>query len=58
VSVAALALTERQFERQVRDLAALRGWKCHKHWLSIHSPAGWPDLFLYRGDVNARAASP
>ncbi len=41
-------LTEKEFTRQVRDLAELLGWKFYHPWLSIHSPRGFPDLALCR----------
>jgi hypothetical protein len=40
---------EADFQRQVVDLAKLRGWKVAWTWNSIHSPKGWPDLFMVRG---------
>jgi hypothetical protein len=40
------ALTEKDFTRQVRDLAEMLGWKFYHPWLSIHSPRGFPDLAL------------
>lgn len=48
--VTELALTEKQWERQVRDYAALRGWKVMKHQIAYRSPSGWPDLFLVRAE--------
>jgi hypothetical protein len=42
-------ITEKQFEAQVRQLARLCGWLCYHTWRSIHSPAGFPDLVLLRG---------
>ena len=41
-------LSEKDFQRQVTDLAALFGWEVWHPWLSIHSPRGWPDLALCR----------
>lgn len=42
------SITEADFKRQVRDLAKLLGWLCWTHWISVHSPPGWPDLALCR----------
>jgi hypothetical protein len=44
------SLTEKQFQQQVVDYARLCGWHVHFTWGSIHSPAGFPDLVLVRGD--------
>lgn len=41
-----LVMTERDLREQVRELCKLFGWKMHFNWLSIHSPRGFPDLFL------------
>ncbi len=40
--------TEKDFQRTVVELAKLRGWLVYRTWLPIHSPAGFPDLFLAR----------
>ena len=42
------AITEREFQRQVVDLARLTGWKIWWVHDSRHSPKGWPDLILAR----------
>lgn len=42
------ALTEKQWQRQITDLAELCGWDWYHPWLSLHSPRGWPDLALCR----------
>lgn len=48
------AISEREFQQQIADLARLYGWKVHSVWDSRHSPAGWPDLFMIRnGEVLA-----
>ena len=41
-------MTEKQWMAQVVDLADVFGWAHYHPWLSIHSPAGWPDLALVR----------
>jgi hypothetical protein len=41
-------LTEKQFQRQVADLAHLLRWQTYHPYLSIHSERGWPDLTLIR----------
>jgi len=43
-----IALTEKDFESQIKDLARLFGWKYYHTWRSIHSPAGFPDCVLVR----------
>ena len=42
--------TEKQFERQVKDLAKIFGWLYYHTWRSIHSPAGFPDVVMVRGN--------
>ncbi len=46
--VAAPPVTERDWQRQVLDLADLLGWKCYHTWLSARSCPGFPDLVLVR----------
>lgn len=41
-------LTEKQWERQVVELAEFCGWEHYHAWLSIHSPTGWPDEALLK----------
>jgi len=43
-------LTERAWMRLVTDYAHLRGWLVYHSWRSDHSPAGYPDLTLVRGE--------
>lgn len=43
-----IALTEKQFESQVKDLAKIFRWKYYHTWRSIHSPAGFPDCVIIR----------
>ena len=43
-------LSEKQFQEQVRDLAKIFGWKYYHTWRSIHSPAGFPDCVMVRGE--------
>ena len=42
------ALTEREFQRQVLDLAGILGWTVYHPMLSKWSERGWPDLALVR----------
>ncbi len=42
-------MRESDFQRQVVDLAKMLGWKVAWTWNSMHSPKGWPDLFMVRG---------
>lgn len=41
-----IAYTERDLREWIRDLCKLFGWKMQFTWTSIHSPKGFPDLFL------------
>jgi hypothetical protein len=45
------ALNEAQFQRQVTDLATLLGWSWYHTHDSRRSPAGFPDLVLWRDRV-------
>lgn len=40
--------TEKQFQRQVVELAKLLGWRFYHTLRSEGSPPGWPDLVLIR----------
>lgn len=40
--------TEKAFQQEVRQIARLYGWADYYAWNSRHSPAGWPDLTLWR----------
>ena len=44
-------MAEKHFRQAIIQLAKLLGWECFFAWNSLHSPAGWPDLFLVRNDV-------
>ncbi len=46
---AGLDVTEKQFQRQILDLAHLMGWRTYHTWSSVHSAPGFPDLVLVRG---------
>jgi hypothetical protein len=41
-------VTEREFQRQVLDLAGIFGWTTYHPMLSKWSERGWPDLALVR----------
>lgn len=41
-------MTEKDWQRQVVDLARLFGFRVFHPWLSIRSEKGWPDLALFR----------
>ena len=43
------AMSEAELQASVLALARLRGWKAYHTWSSVHSTAGFPDLFLVRG---------
>lgn len=49
-----LAITEKQFESQIKDLANILGYLYYHTWRSIHSPAGWPDCVLVRLEPEPR----
>lgn len=42
------ALTEKQFQAQVLQLASLSGWRCYHTFDSRRSSPGFPDLVLVR----------
>jgi len=44
----AVAMTERDLQKEVRKLALDAGWETFTWWTSLNSPAGWPDLVLVR----------
>ena len=46
---AAPRLTEKQFQRQVEQLAHTLGWSVYHTWNSMRSVAGFPDLLMLRG---------
>jgi hypothetical protein len=48
-AIVAKALTEKQLQKQVRGFAEDMGWRVAVTWTSLHSPRGWPDLFMVRG---------
>ena len=41
-------ITEKQWEAQVKDLAAMFGYLYYHTWRSFHSPAGFPDCVMVR----------
>lgn len=43
-------ITEKQFRQQVLDYARFCGWRCYFTWMPIHSPSGFPDLLMLRGE--------
>lgn len=45
-----LEVSERDLTRQVAELAVLFGWRRYHTWLARHSPAGFPDETLVRGE--------
>ena len=44
-------MSESDWRQQVLDWAAQRGWMAYFTWNSIHSPPGFPDLILVKGDL-------
>lgn len=45
-----LAVTEKQFQQQVIELAKLHSWLHYFTYRSTRSPSGFPDLVLVRDD--------
>lgn len=43
-----LALSEKDWQSRVVDLAQLRGWRHFHAYSNRRSPAGWPDLAMVR----------
>ena len=43
------AVTEADFQENVRKAALSLGWKLYHSWSAQHSEAGFPDCFLLRG---------
>ena len=41
-----LSITEAEFAGQIKQLAATFGYSYHHTWISIRSPAGFPDCTL------------
>lgn len=41
-------LLEKDLQKHVRKFAEGLGWKVAVTWTSLHSPKGWPDLFMVR----------
>ena len=44
----ALYIAEKEFQSMVEDLAGYQGWECFHLNLPMRSPAGFPDLVLFR----------
>ena len=49
-----LDITEKQFESQVKGLAAVFGYIYYHTWRSFHSPSGYPDCTLVRLEPEPR----
>ena len=43
-----LALTEKQWQNTVVELARSLGYRTYHPWLSIRSERGWPDLAIFK----------
>lgn len=43
-------ITEKEFTRQVEELAAIYHWKYYHTWTSIHSPKGFVDVVMVKGE--------
>jgi hypothetical protein len=41
---------EKVFQKQVLAFARTMGWEAHWTWVALHSPDGFPDLLLVRGE--------
>ncbi len=44
------AMKESDFQRTVVEWAKMCGWSVWWTWNSLHSPKGWPDLVMARGE--------
>lgn len=49
-TVSPARIRESAFRDAVVQYARLWGWKVNFVWRSDHSPKGWPDLFMVRGE--------
>ncbi len=43
-------MTEKELRASIVRAAREFGWRCFFSWTSIHSPKGFPDLCMVRGD--------
>ncbi len=41
-------ISHTELQNAIVKFAKLKGWKCQYFWRNIHSPSGWPDLYLCR----------
>lgn len=48
------AITEREFQNQVVQLARLHGYRVHHHYDSRRSEPGWPDLVMVHETESCR----
>lgn len=46
----AASMSEAQLQTRVIKMAREAGWLCYHAWSSQHSAAGFPDLFMVKGD--------
>jgi hypothetical protein len=45
-----LDITEKAFQQQIRELAVIYHWKYHHTWTMMHSPRGFLDVVMVRGE--------
>lgn len=45
-----MELTERDWQQQIKALAVIYHWKYYHTWTSIHSPRGFIDVVMVRGN--------
>lgn len=43
-------ISEKAFRATILELARMQGWLVYFTWRSDHSPSGFPDLVMVRGD--------
>ena len=43
-----MSLSEKDFSKQVKDLASVFHWHLYHTWTSIHSAKGFPDLVMVK----------
>ena len=44
------SISERDLQQHVVSMAKALGWSVFHPWLSVHSAAGWPDLFMCKAE--------
>lgn len=50
------SISEKDFQKQVIQLAELYKWKVYHTWISIHSSTGFPDITLVKENEDGTAS--